>query len=155
MPLLSSNSQDPIEVNLTAQINQLRKQYLAATADQEKEGLRKSLKAAVDKLFDLRHAAHAKQVDKLDSELKQAKELLKKRSDRKDEIVERRMAELLETPDDLAWNPGPLALQLLLPCEGTPRPTGSLYVPIYKTIRTTLHLNAIRKQTASRASSHP
>ena len=95
--------QDPAEISSTNEINQLRNQLRSASGDQKKE-LRRSLSEAVGKLFDLRHAAQAKQVTKLETELAEAKELLKKRGERKDEIVERRISDLLQSTDDLAWN---------------------------------------------------
>jgi hypothetical protein len=94
---------DPAEISATNEINQLRNQLRSASGDQKK-AVHKSLTEAVGKLFDLRHAAQAKQVERLESELAEAKELHKKRGERKDEIVERRMAELLQSADDLAWN---------------------------------------------------
>ena len=96
---------DRAEAAATQSINELSNQLSNATGEQKK-ALRKSLTEAVGKLFDLRHAAQAKQVEKLESELAEAKELLKKRSERKDEIVDRRIAELLQSADDLAWNRG-------------------------------------------------
>ncbi len=98
-----AHPQDPAEQTAAKEINQLRNELQSATSDEKKE-LRKSLTEAVAKLFDLRHAAQSKQVEKLESELAEAKELHKKRGERKDEIVERRIAELLQSADDLAWN---------------------------------------------------
>jgi hypothetical protein len=96
-------SVDPAETSLTNEIHQLRNQLRSASGEQKK-ALHKSFTEAVGKLFDLRHAAQAKQVARLESELAEAKELHKKRGERKDEIVERRIAELLQSADDLAWN---------------------------------------------------
>ena len=94
---------DPAELTITAEINRLRVQMRSASGEQ-KQKFRAELDESVSKLFDLRHAAQAKQVEKLEAELAEAKELHKKRGDRKKEIVERRIAELLEAADDLAWN---------------------------------------------------
>ncbi len=108
--VLSPQSQplDPAEATMTAEITRLRDQIRSWSGDQ-KESLQTPLKKAalsetVSKLFDLRHAAQAKQVEKLEAELASAKELHRKRGERKNEIVERRIAELLEAADDLAWN---------------------------------------------------
>ena len=116
------------EAAATQEISELSKQLRTATGDQKK-ALRKSLTDAVGKLFDLRHAAQAKQVEKLESELAEAKELLKKRSERKDEIVDRRIAELLQSADDLAWNreiANP-ATNYALPNASTLNGTNSIY----------------------------
>ena len=94
---------DPAELTITAEINRLRVQMRSASGEQ-KQKFRAELDESVSKLFDLRHAAQAKQVEKLEAELAEAKDLHKKRGDRKKEIVERRIAELLEAADDLAWN---------------------------------------------------
>ncbi len=77
---------------------------LRQASGEKKSELRKSLNEAVSKQFELRHAFQGRQVEKLEAELAAAKELHKKRGERKDEIIERRIAELLESADDLAWN---------------------------------------------------
>lgn len=102
-PLGVNQPMDPAELTITAEINRLRVQMRSASGEQ-KQKFRAELDESVSKLFDLRHAAQAKQVEKLEAELAEAKELHKKRGDRKKEIVERRIAELLEAADDLAWN---------------------------------------------------
>ena len=111
--------QSPAEVTAIAEINQLRMQLRSASGEQ-KQALRASLNEAVGKQFDVRHAAQGKQVEKLEAELAEAKELHKKRGERKAEIVERRIAELLESADDLAWNR-----------ELSNRPTNATSVPPY------------------------
>ena len=93
----------PTERAAAEDIVQLVNKLRQANGEKKSE-LRKSLNEAVSKQFELRHAAQAKQVEKLEAELAEAKELHKKRGERKDEITERRIAELLESADDLAWN---------------------------------------------------
>ncbi len=104
-PALPPPSQptDPAEATMTAEINRLKSQIRSASGEQ-KQSLQAALNETVSKLFDVRHATQAKQVEKLEAELAEAKELHKKRGERKSEIVERRIAELLEAADDLAWN---------------------------------------------------
>jgi hypothetical protein len=119
----------------TNEINKLLNQLRTAAGDQKKE-LRKSLTEAVGKLFDLRHATQAKQVEKLEAELAEAKELLQKRGDRKDEIVDRRIAELLQSADDLAWNrevanqPRPATNYPVVPKTYAPSSLPSGYYPV-------------------------
>ena len=100
---ISGAAQDLAEAAAMAQVKQLQNQWRSANSEQKKT-LRTSLNEALTKLFDLRHANQGKQVAQLETELAEAKELHKKRGERKDEIVERRLSELLDSPDDLAWN---------------------------------------------------
>lgn len=94
---------NPAERAAAEEIQQLVIKLRQASGEKKSE-LRKSLNEAVSKQFELRHSAQAKQVEKLEAELAEAKELHKKRGERKAEIIERRLAELLESADDLAWN---------------------------------------------------
>ncbi len=94
---------NPAERAAAEEIQQLVIKLRQASGERKSE-LRKSLNEAVSKQFELRHSAQAKQVEKLEAELAEAKELHKKRGERKAEIIERRLAELLESADDLAWN---------------------------------------------------
>ncbi len=76
------------------------------SAESEREELVKQLRGLVEEQFATRHQEQAKQIKELELQLQKAKDIHKKRSDKKDEIVDRRMAELLQSPDDLEWNRG-------------------------------------------------
>ncbi len=76
------------------------------SAESDREELTKQLRGFVEEQFAIRHQEQAKQIKELEAQLQKAKDIHKKRSDKKDEIVDRRMAELLQSPDDLEWNRG-------------------------------------------------
>jgi hypothetical protein len=71
--------------------------------DQRSE-LMSELREAIGELFDLRHQEQARQIEVLEKQLKQAKELHTKRSEKRDEVIDRRIAALLGDRDDLDWN---------------------------------------------------
>lgn len=66
--------------------------------------VKEELKEALAEEFDQKHAKHREQIESLEQKLAEAKALHSKREEKKQEIVERRMAELLGQTDDLSWD---------------------------------------------------
>ena len=99
---VAPNQLSPEERTATLELNklldELRKSSVLTTEN------RSRLAEAVGKLFDLRHADQAKQIEKLEKALEESKALHNRRAERKSDIVDRRIAELLNTPDELAWD---------------------------------------------------
>lgn len=81
-------------------LNQMRQ------SPQQRTELMPELKSAIGKLFDLRHQEQAQQIEKLEEQLKKAKDLHAKRAENRDEVIDRRIASLLGDRDDLDWNRG-------------------------------------------------
>jgi hypothetical protein len=91
---------------------------------EDRDELTSKLRIAVAEQFDIRHAHQAKQIEELEKQLQKSKELHKKRAEKKDEIVNRRMGQLLNDPDELDWNRNVIG-QNNLPRYGYSLPPGS------------------------------
>ncbi len=74
---------------------------LRMTPDATKEA---ELKKLVEKVFTKRHAAQVAEAKALADKLAKLQEVLKKREDKKSEIIARRVKQLLGEADDLDWN---------------------------------------------------
>ena len=71
---------------------------------EKKTEARKQLTRMVEQELDSRFASQEAELSLLEKRIADAKTKLAQRTNRKKEIVERRIAELLSEPDDLAWN---------------------------------------------------
>lgn len=71
---------------------------------EKKTEARKQLTRLVEQELDSRFASQEAELSLLEKRIADAKTKLAQRTNRKKEIVERRIAELLREPDDLAWN---------------------------------------------------
>lgn len=69
----------------------------------EKQKIVSDLKAVLNQLFDIKEKARSMEVEMLEKELKQLKESLKVRKQSKDEIINRRLNELIGKGDYLDW----------------------------------------------------
>lgn len=81
---------------------------LAALHKESKEAekqrrLETELKAAITDLFDLREAEREREMNQLETDLKQMKEKLVQRRANKSQIVQKRLDQLLGKKDDTAW----------------------------------------------------
>lgn len=76
------------------------------TADKEaRESLRGELRETLNKAFDERREQQLQEIEQLQKQLAAIRDLDEKRQQRKEEIVQRRMSELLSEPDALDWEP--------------------------------------------------
>ena len=73
----------------------------AGTADARESALA-TLKATLEKSFDLRERLRAERLAKMEARLQKVRQLLDERQGKRDEIIERRARELTET-EPLAW----------------------------------------------------
>ena len=85
--------------------------------DAERAELRKQLASALGEAFDKRRERQSEAIEDLAKQLEDLRSLHAQRGDRKDEIVRRRVSELLAEPGPLAWEPGmrPLGQQTAQP----------------------------------------
>ncbi len=84
----------------------------------EQEPLQQELAEALGEAFDERRQQQQQAIERLEQQLKSLRELAAKRDDRKDEIIQRRIAELLGQPDPLAWDPGQSGAPVFNPSRG-------------------------------------
>lgn len=97
--------------------------------DAERAELREQLVSALGVAFDERRKRQSEAIDDLEKQLDELRALYTQRGERKDEIVQRRVSELLAEPDVLAWDPMPRlgSSGVLRPAE--PVPVGPLTAP--------------------------
>jgi hypothetical protein len=98
---LSTRQGEVLAEQLVAQLVQQLRQKPEGEADPETLG---RLRELVEKQFDLRHEAQMARLEKVLADAKQAQTILDQRAERKEEIVERRIAELLGQSDPLNWD---------------------------------------------------
>ena len=72
-------------------------------SDNEKQKIVSDLKVVLNQLFDMKEKARSIEVEMLENELKQLKESLNTRKQSKNEIINRRLNELIGKGDDLDW----------------------------------------------------
>ncbi len=81
----------------------LAMQYRKAKTDEEKQKIKKELEAAVSKLFDLRILIQQKGVERLEKRLQELKDLLAKRVQAREEVIDRRLDQLTGETKHLEW----------------------------------------------------
>ena len=83
---------------------ELAQRIKQAESQTEQEPLQQKLAEALAQAFDERRQQQQQAIERLEQQLKSLRELAAKRDERKDEIIQRRVAELLGQPDPLAWD---------------------------------------------------
>jgi len=91
------------EKELEIKSHKLVAEYKATESDSEQQKLRKDLVELLSRLFDLRQLNREGEIRQLEMKLEDLKELSKARIEKKDEIVQRRLAKLLKENKDLEW----------------------------------------------------
>jgi hypothetical protein len=87
-----------------AQITKLAKQYVKAEKDDEKKEIRKKLSELLTKQFDLHVQQQQKELEDLEKQITTLRATLKKRSDAKASIVDRRVEQLILDAEGMGWN---------------------------------------------------
>lgn len=82
---------------------ELSKQYRNAESEDEKKNIAGDLKAILVKIFDLKLLSKQKEVERVESDLKELKDLLKKREESRDEVIQNRFDELTGKTTHLRW----------------------------------------------------
>ncbi len=82
---------------------ELSKQYRNAESEDEKKNIAGDLKAILVKIFDLKLLSKQKEVERVESDLKALKDLLKKREESRDEVIQNRFDELTGKTTHLRW----------------------------------------------------
>ena len=91
------------EKKLEEDARQLAKNYRDAEDQNDKARLREELKALLDRLFDYRQMNRQFEIEKLEKRLEELKDVNERRLANKEEIVGRRLDELLGTKRELEW----------------------------------------------------
>ena len=77
--------------------------YEHSSSESEKQKIVSDLKTVLNQLFDMKEKSRTLEVENLEKELKQLKESLKVRKQSKNEIINRRLNELIGKGDYLDW----------------------------------------------------
>ena len=86
-------------------VTKLQKQYVAAADEKAKAEIRKQLEELVGKQFDQQRAQQQKELADLEAQLKRLQELAKKRDAVRQEIINRRLEQLIHESEGLGWLP--------------------------------------------------
>jgi hypothetical protein len=96
--------QELLEENkLDAESLDLAQQYKDASNEAEKEAIRKKLEDLLNRIFELRQKNRQQEIERLEKRIAGLREQNAKRLDMKDEIVQRRLLQLLGEKNVLEW----------------------------------------------------
>ncbi|MHB0960686.1 MAG: TolC family protein [Pirellulaceae bacterium] len=98
---------------LTERYNELEQQVMRTAQEfrqmhpegQERDNLRQKIAELTQEQFQVRHQARQFEIEHLQNQLKELQEKLQRREERKDEIIERRVAQLTDQDQELRWEP--------------------------------------------------
>ena len=76
---------------------------LRHTKKEDREKIKTEITEAVTKHFDVRQKRRELQIKRMEDELKKLREAMTKRSESKDQIIKRRLADLVGNEDDLGF----------------------------------------------------
>lgn len=109
-PAASSEPQIDVPEDMAEEYNQLMgkeselvERFQQADGSDEKESVKEELQSVLGQLFEIREKARAREIERLTKQLQRLTERLGKRQEKRDEIVQRRLAQLLGIGDDLDW----------------------------------------------------
>ena len=83
---------------------QLAAQYGGAKEDDKKSQLRTQLRETLEKQFQLQEQRREQELVKIEERLKSLRELMQKRKDARQTIIDRRLDQLLRDAEGLGWN---------------------------------------------------
>jgi len=89
--------------DLTRESHELAASMRAAKTDEERDVIRKDLAKNLNEIYDLQHGLWEEKIAALEKRLSELRDMLKKRVQHRDEIVERRILELTGEDDYLNW----------------------------------------------------
>jgi hypothetical protein len=95
------------ESRLEEEARSLVGQYSASKDEGEQAKIRSKLSAVLEKQFDLQEKRRDLEVARLEAQLKKIRELMRKRADARQTIVEKRLDQLLREAQGLGWTAPP------------------------------------------------
>lgn len=112
---------EPLDESSQQIANLLRELREAQESSPNPEKLQ-MLRKLVAEQFDKRHKSQVARLESIQAELQRTQEILDRRNGQRDEIIERRVAQLLGEQDPLRWDYQPAVPQLSSPYQGYPTP---------------------------------
>jgi hypothetical protein len=108
--LYSGTTDDPRVTRLAAdesttahQVDDLTRQLEAADNDSQRDEIKKKLSDVLAKQFDLRQQRHGVEIEALEAQVKKLKELVQKRQQNREEIIARRLDQLVRNSQGLGF----------------------------------------------------
>jgi hypothetical protein len=91
------------EIKADQEVSALIVEYGRTTDDVKRGALKTKLSTALEKQFDLQQQRRDLEASRIEAQLKKLRELMKKRTDARQTIVERRLDQLLREAEGLGW----------------------------------------------------
>jgi hypothetical protein len=91
------------ESALAHEANEIRHKLESATTDAQRSEVRAKLSENLGKQFDLRQKRHGLEIESLEAQVKKLRELVRKRQDSREEIISRRVDQILREAEGLGW----------------------------------------------------
>ena len=91
------------ESALAHEANEIRHRLESATTDAQRSEVRTKLSENLGKQFDLRQKRHGLEIEALETQVKKLRELVRKRQDSREEIISRRVDQILREAEGLGW----------------------------------------------------
>jgi hypothetical protein len=91
------------EANLSRQAEQLARRLADAKSDSDRDKIKGDLRDVLEKQFELRQRRHEQEIEALEAQVKKLKDLVRRRSDNRREIVAKRLDQILSEAEGLGW----------------------------------------------------
>ncbi len=91
------------ESTLAKQADMLKHRLDGATTDAERSEIRTKLAAILGNQFDLRQKRHGLEIEALETQVRKLRELVRKRQESREEIISRRVEQIVREAEGLGW----------------------------------------------------
>ena len=101
------------------EVTKLTRQFVDTEDGTERSKIKSSLSAALEKEFDLQQKRRELELARVEAQIKKVRELMRKRTDNRQSIIDRRLDQIVREAEGLGWSsPG----HLPQPYNSTPTP---------------------------------
>jgi hypothetical protein len=91
------------EAQVESEVHSLLAQYGQTEKEGDRSAIKKKLSASLEKQFDLQQKRRDLEVARIEAQLKKLRELIKKRSDSRQTIIDKRLDQVLQEAEGLGW----------------------------------------------------
>ena len=91
------------EAQIEGEVHSLLAQYGQTEKEGDRSAIKKKLSASLEKQFDLQQKRRDLEVARIEAQLKRLRELIKKRSDSRQTIIDKRLDQVLQEAEGLGW----------------------------------------------------
>ncbi len=89
------------------EVTTLIESYSRAEGDKQRSDIKSKVSVALEKEFDLQQKRRDLELARVEARVKKVRELMKKRSEARQSIIDKRLDQLLREADGLGWTPPP------------------------------------------------